>query len=458
MSSQTNPLDTMILERTEETRKERAEKVDFKMVTFSLGGKEYGIDIMNVKEIARAGRFTYVPNAAPFVRGVYNLRGDIISVIDLRVMFNLPVEKREADAVESLLILRVEDHVFGVIVDSIDKVVGISRASIQPPHPIFGDINVKYIRGIVENAGKLYIILDIAKIFSPKAEKEEHPVHYEAPRVEAAPAAAAGTRSASARSAPERSQTERSAIVDAEMTSGFVKEGLFSFRHFAVSAVNDAWFRARYAEWERLRKGTDLQLHEDGDADAFLEGFLSPYTGTLWGADYLDAVASILPDTDVRSINVWNPGCGKGFETWSLACALRRKYPQARVKIWANDSDLLAISMAPNMVFDAASAPEPYRTYLVKGMNGWTFDQAVRDSIFFEFHDILNANPLPPVDLILCRDMLSFLSPEDQGRVLADFQEKLKGAGVLILGTNETAATGAWRPVGSGAVSAFAKA
>ena len=445
MTSQTNPLDTMILERPEE-RKDRAEKVDFKMVTFSLGGKEYGIDIMNVKEIARAGRFTYVPNAAPFVRGFYNLRGDIISVIDLRIMFHLPVENREEDAVESLLILRVEDHVFGVIVDSIDKVVGIARSSIQAPHPIFGDINVKYIRGIVENAGKLYIILDIAKIFSPKAEKDEHPAHYEAPPAPQTPVTAARTGPA------------RSAAADAEITAGFVKEGLFSFRHFAVTAVNESWFRARYQEWERLRKGMDLQLHEDGDAGAFLEGFLSPYTGTLWGADYLDAVASLLPDTDLRSINVWNPGCGKGFETWSLACALRRKYPQARVKIWANDSDLLSVSMAPNMIFDAADVPEPYRAYLVKGMNGWTFDQAVRDSIFFEFHDILNSNSLPPVDLILCRDMISFLSPEEQGRVLNDFQDKLKGSGILILGTNETAATSAWRPVGSGAVSAFVKA
>ena len=447
MTSQANPMDTMVLERPEEARKEKAEKVDFKMVTFSLGGKEYGIDIMNVKEIARAGRFTYVPNAAPFVRGVYNLRGDIISIIDLRVMYHLPVEKREEDAVESLLILRVEDHVFGVIVDSIDKVVGISRASIQPPHPIFGDINVKYIRGIVENAGKLYIILDIAKIFSPKAEKDEHPAHYEAPQMTTVQAAPSGT---------SRAGTARAA--DAEMTSGFVKEGLFSFRRFAVTPVNETWFRSRYAEWERIRKGTDLQLHEAGDADAFLEGFLSPYTGTLWGADYLDAVASLLPETDSRSLNVWNPGCGKGFETWSLACALRRKYPEARVKIWANDSDLLAISMAPNMVFEAAETPEPYREHLVKGKNGWTFNQTIRDSIFFEFHDVLNANPLPPMDLILCRDMLSFLSPEEQGRVLNDFQEKLKGAGLLILGTNENAATGAWKPVGSGAVSAFSKA
>lgn len=450
MTSQANPLDAVILERPEEGRKEKAEKVDFKMVTFSLGGKEYGIDIMNVKEIARAGRFTYVPNVAPFVRGVYNLRGDIISVIDLRVMFHLPVEKGEEDAPESLLILRVEDHVFGVIVDSIDKVVGISRSSIQPPHPIFGDINVKYIRGIVENAGKLYIILDIARIFSPKAEREEHPAHYEAPQPSAA--------SAAPRPGAPRPEAARPGTADAEMISGFVKEGLYSFRRFAVTAVNEAWFRTRFSEWERLRKGTDLQLHEEADADAFLEGFASPYSGTLWGADYLDAVASLLPETYGRNLNVWNPGCGKGLETWSLACALRRKYPQSRVKIWANDSDLLAISMAPNMVFDAAEVPEPYREFLVKGRNGWTFEPAIRDSIFFEFHDVLNSNPLPPVDLILCRDMVSFLAPEEQGRVLNDFHERLKGSGLLILGTNETAATDAWKPLGSGAVSAFAKA
>ncbi len=155
----------------------RAEKVDFKMITFALAGKEYGVDIMNVKEIAKASRFTYVPNASPFVRGVYNLRGEIISVIDLRIFFHLPAERKEEEALENLIILRVEDHVFGVIVDAIDKVVGISSASIQPPHPIFGDITVKYIKGIVENSGKLYIILDVDKIFAPaKSEESSKPV------------------------------------------------------------------------------------------------------------------------------------------------------------------------------------------------------------------------------------------------------------------------------------------
>ncbi|MDC7127156.1 MAG: chemotaxis protein CheW [Spirochaetales bacterium] len=144
-----------------------AEVIDYKMVTFSLGGKDYGIDIMKVKEISKASKFTYVPNSIPFVKGVYNLRGDIISVIDLRLMFNLPIP--ENNGPENMVILRLEDNTLGVIVDSIDKVVGISSEKIQPPHPLFGDINIKFIKGIVENQEKLYIILDVERVFDQNA-------------------------------------------------------------------------------------------------------------------------------------------------------------------------------------------------------------------------------------------------------------------------------------------------
>src|SRR6056297_1406877 len=112
---------------SDELKQEEAEKVeniDYKMVTFSLAGKEYGIDIMKVKEISKADRFTYVPNTAPYVRGVYNLRGDIISIIDLRVMFHLPAPSREEGTMEDMIILRLDSSYIGIIVDSIDKVVG----------------------------------------------------------------------------------------------------------------------------------------------------------------------------------------------------------------------------------------------------------------------------------------------------------------------------------------------
>ena len=333
----------------------KAEKVDFKMVTFSLAGKEYGVDIMSVKEIAKASRFTYVPNASTFVRGVYNLRGDIISVIDLRIFFHLPAERKEDEALESLIILKIDEHVFGVIVDAIDKVVGIASSSIQPPHPIFGDINVKYIKGIIENGGKLYIILDVEKIFAPeRAEEAPKPGTLEA-RGPATGIAAADTEGTSG----------------GDISASFVKETLAAFRGFHVTSLNETWFRSRFAEWKNERKDADLQLREESEADAFLEGFWSPCTGTLWDEGYAAEVEKALPPIEAKSINVWNPGCGKGYETWSLACVMRKRYPDARIKIWANDSDLLAISMAPNMVFPE-SIPDYYIPFTTRAGTGWS--------------------------------------------------------------------------------------
>jgi chemotaxis signal transduction protein len=90
-------------------------------------------------------------------------------------MFHLPAEKKNEDALENMIILRLEDYLIGVIVDSIDKVVGISSADIQPPHPIFGDINIKFIKGVIENEGRLYIILDVERILggSEEIQKKE---------------------------------------------------------------------------------------------------------------------------------------------------------------------------------------------------------------------------------------------------------------------------------------------
>jgi purine-binding chemotaxis protein CheW len=435
------PAEVLSNSEAEAAIKDRANKVDFKMVTFSLAGKEYGIDIMSVKEIAKAGRFTYVPNAAPFVRGVYNLRGEIISVIDLRIFFHLPAERKAEDALESLLILRVDEHVFGVIVDGIDKVVGISSANIQPPHPIFGDINVRYIKGVVENSGKLFIILDVERIFAPQHAEAE-------------------TSHAETKAKDEARQAAMPASTDiykanADVASSFVRETLATFKGFHVTALNESWFEARFAEWKRERAGKDVQLHEASEAEEFLQGFWSPYSGELWDEDYIRSIMAGLPDIEAKSINIWNPGCGKGFETWSLACVLRKRYPEVRVKIWANDSDLLAISMAPNMVFPR-NVPDFYAEFMVSGRNGQSFNQAIKDSIFFEFHDALNPSPLPPLDFIFARDILSLLAPVDQRRMLDDFSEKLKPAGLLYLGANEAPGAG-WANIGSEAMAAYRK-
>jgi purine-binding chemotaxis protein CheW len=100
--------------------------------------------------------------------------------------------------------------------------------------------------------------------------------------------------------------------------------------------------------------------------------------------------------------------------------------------------------------------PEYYKPFTAKGRNGLTFNQTVRDSIFFEFHDVMNANTLPPLDLILCRDMLSFVAPIDQKRLLGDFMDKLKPNGIVLCGANESLGEG-WTAAGAGVVRAFRK-
>jgi purine-binding chemotaxis protein CheW len=427
-------------------QKERANTVDFKMVTFSLAGKDYGVDIMNVKEIAKADKFTYVPNAASFVRGVYNLRGDIIPIIDLRTFFHLPVDRKE-DGQENMLILRIEDRVYGTIVDKIDKVVGINSSAIQPPHPIFGDINIKFISGVVEKEGDLYIILDVVRIFSP-SEGEKQPAraavpeaggdNFYVPPPPAAEPAAVDVRSASS-----------------DSNLDFIKDSLQALKHFSAGAVNEAWLRRRFNEWANLHSDAEIQLRTPREADDFLNAFYSPGTGTFWEDDYAYSIKGMLPDMPSNSIQVWDVGCGKGYETFSLTCILKARYPNAHLKVWANDNDIMAIANAPNMVFDLSEVPEYARAYMIKGKNGYSFNQDIKDSILFEYHDVLNGNQIPEVDIIMARDFLSFVSVPDQEKLLVEFNEKLKKRGVIILGRNEQLFVEEWQPIGNDPVSAF---
>jgi purine-binding chemotaxis protein CheW len=423
-------------------QKERAETVDFKMVTFSLGGKDYGVDIMNVKEIAKADKFTYVPNAASFVRGVYNLRGDIIPIVDLRAFFHLPAEKGN-DNLENMLILRIGDRVYGTIVDKIDKVVGINTENIQPPHPIFGDINIKFISGVVEKGGDLYIILDVIRIFTQSEEEKQKP----------RPAIPAIEEGGGAYYAPAGEQAAGAAGTDSAI--GFIKESLPALKRFYPSEINDEWIRRRFADWSGGRSGDELQLKDAAEADEYLSAFYSPGSGRFWDDDYAALVKGILPELTSNTIQIWNLGCGKGYETFSFACILKARYPGGNIKIWANDNDIMSISQAPNMIFDLDDLPEYCRGFTTRGRSGYSFNQAIKDSIVFEYHDILNENPLPDLDIILARDILSFVPVQEQEKLIAGFGEKLKSRGLVILGRNEILPPSGWRSVAKDPVSAF---
>jgi len=429
-------------------QKERVDTVDFKMVTFSLAGKDYGVDIMNIKEIAKADKFTYVPNAVSYVKGVYNLRGDIIPIIDLRTFFHMPIEKKK-DGLENMLILHIKDRVYGAIVDKIDKVVGINSETIQPPHPMFGEINIKFITGVVEKQGDLYVILDVVKMFTQKEEEKQKSI---------TTIQQEGSREnyiVPPPLSPDQAKAKLAVIADTAI--GFIKESLAALKQFYASPLNNDWIRKQFADWSSTRSEADLQLKNAADADTYLSSFYSPNTGKLWGADYASRIKDVLPNLSSNNIQVWDIGCGNGYETFSFACILKSRYPDGRIKIWANDNDLMSIANAPNMTFNLKDVPEYCRSFMVEGRNGLSFNQVIKDSIVFEYHDVLNTNQLPDLDIILARDILSFFSVENQNRLISEFMEKLKNRGLVIVGTNEILPEGVWQAIGTDTVSAFTR-
>ena len=453
MSAENETLVATQLAQQLEEKKENAAIVDFKMVTFSLADKDYSIDIMHVKEIAKAGRFTYVPNTLPFVLGVYNLRGEIIPILDLRIFFNIEVPPREENKLENMLILQVEDQKFGVVVDKIDKVIGVQKSTIQPPHPLFGDINIKYIDGVVESNNRLYVLLDITRIFSSKeaAEAPAPGVPFEKPQkivkqpqqTTSVPKnqVAAVTESGTVKTPADiaRGLTGEKAPAEEDAASvdiKFISESLLTYKNFTVSSVNSSWVKHRYSEWSKETKKTQLQNSDD--ADSFLKTFWSPFTNSWWSKEYADAVAKVLPDNAAKQIVVWNPGCGKGSETYSLACVLKKRYPDAKIRIYAQDIDLLNVSNAGLMSVPANLASDWYAPYLTNKANGeYTFNQEIKDSIMFEYHDCKNTNALPAVDIIFARDILSLLDEKAQESVVTDFIEKMKGNAIVVIGENE---------------------
>jgi len=360
----------------------------------------------------------------------------------------MPIEKKK-DGLENMLILHIKDRVYGAIVDKIDKVVGINSETIQPPHPMFGEINIKFITGVVEKQGDLYVILDVVKMFTQKEEEKQKSI---------TTIQQEGSREnyiVPPPLSPDQAKAKLAVIADTAI--GFIKESLAALKQFYASPLNNDWIRKQFADWSSTRSEADLQLKNAADADTYLSSFYSPNTGKLWGADYASRIKDVLPNLSSNNIQVWDIGCGNGYETFSFACILKSRYPDGRIKIWANDNDLMSIANAPNMTFNLKDVPEYCRSFMVEGRNGLSFNQVIKDSIVFEYHDVLNTNQLPDLDIILARDILSFFSVENQNRLISEFMEKLKNRGLVIVGTNEILPEGVWQAIGTDTVSAFTR-
>ena len=141
-----------------------------KVIVFQLNHEEYAISVDQVGSIERMQPITRVPQTADFVKGVINLRGIVIPVIDLRTRFG--IEEKEYGDTSRIIIFHLDDMEVGLIVDVANDIVDIPENIIEPPPEVVGAVHVDYIEGVAKLDDRLLILLNLQKVLT--TEEIEH--------------------------------------------------------------------------------------------------------------------------------------------------------------------------------------------------------------------------------------------------------------------------------------------
>lgn len=135
---------------------------DLQLVGFRIGKEIFGVPINLVHEIVRVPEITSVPDAPECIEGVINLRGKIISIVDLRKRFG--ETQIEASRKNRILVAEIDNKMVGLIVDAASEVIRLPESEIEAPPEIFEESDVKYVTGVGKLNGRLVILIDLTKI------------------------------------------------------------------------------------------------------------------------------------------------------------------------------------------------------------------------------------------------------------------------------------------------------
>lgn len=134
-------------------------------LTFRLHGQDYGITILKIQEIKGWDKITPIPNSPDYVKGVLNMRGVIVPVIDLRLRFGLPEAERDIFTV--IIVANVNGRLAGIVVDAVSDVINIGAGQMCEAPEYEGQENREFVKGLAEVDGKLLVLLDIDRMVNP---------------------------------------------------------------------------------------------------------------------------------------------------------------------------------------------------------------------------------------------------------------------------------------------------
>lgn len=135
-------------------------------LVFSLGEEEYAIDILKVQEILGYENVTRIANAPDFIKGVTNLRGVIVPIVDLRIKFNL--DKVEYDGQTVVIVVNVSDRIVGIVVDGVSDVMSLTPDQIKPAPELGVTMSSDFLSGLGSLENRMLVLVDIDKLLTSK--------------------------------------------------------------------------------------------------------------------------------------------------------------------------------------------------------------------------------------------------------------------------------------------------
>jgi purine-binding chemotaxis protein CheW len=134
------------------------------VLVFVLGAEEYAVDILKVQEIRSYEKVTPIPSAPAFLKGVVNLRGVIVPVVDLRVKFGMPDPRYDSFTV--VVVLRLGERTVGVVVDGVSDVVRLADSDVKPAPQLGAMVDSSFLAGLATKDERMILLLDIEKFLS----------------------------------------------------------------------------------------------------------------------------------------------------------------------------------------------------------------------------------------------------------------------------------------------------
>lgn len=141
--------------------------LDRQYLTFLLAGDTYGIDVLQIQEIRAWEATRLIPEAPEQIKGVLDLRGQIVPIVDLRLRFKLASAEYTPTTVTIVISTRVagKDEVVGIVVDGVDDVLSVNLDEVRPPPNLGKQINTYFMQGMVKYEGQMVVLLDTDKLF-----------------------------------------------------------------------------------------------------------------------------------------------------------------------------------------------------------------------------------------------------------------------------------------------------